>query len=973
MEESYKTILNRISKSRRDIIMNILTFIFPFLSVVAAFAFQKVYPIGDRVMMTVDSYHQYVPFLIEFRNKVIDGRSLFFSWNSGLGMEYFAAFSNYAASPLNLFCLFFTAKTMPVFVALITAVRAGLSGLFMSWFLTGEDEGRRDYITTAFSCAYALCGWFCTDFWNIMWCDALFLLPLVLLGLRKLFTQGKYAFYVISLALVILSNYYTGFFICMFLVIFAPIYYFMVFQTKKEGIVEGKLGPKTFFASAGRFALASLLAGGIAAVMIIPTYGILQSTSAVGADFPKEYELTGNLFDFLGRFLVSANPNIRDGMANVYTGIVPVLMVPLFFAADKSTGIKLRHKICMGLLLLIMYVSFTNRTLDFIWHGFHFPNQIPYRQSFLMSFLVVYVGLKSIRVLKSFTTSQVSAVFIGGAVFVILFEKFGSGNEGYIQILLSLLFVLIEGIIIRCTMTGKKSTIFYEIILSAFMAIEMLVSCCVSIGTVSQNEGFPLYKSYAENYDVIKEYTTDVEYLDDHKPFERTELYPNTICNIQSVYDVRGFSVFSSTVRENNVIFLRNFGFHNNGINSYRSAGMTKVTSTLLGVRNFISVEKTDSLPPVFEHEKTISDDVVVYGNKDALSVGYMVSSDMLTFEPDGDNKNVFEKTNALVNALGVEGSVYQAIPATFDDLENTTLSSGIFGQYTISVINSAVASKFTAVINTENTGADVYLYLDCGKTGHYSISKCDEFDNPISTTNYVSYRYYQIVPVGIADGSTYKVTFKFDNSPTGTIRVFSCELNQEVYNNMVDVLSSEQLEVTKYDDTSICGTITTENGGLMLMTVAYNDGYRLVVDGKKQDIVPVGNALVGVELTPGTHEIELYYVPAGFTEGLLISGISFAMFLLVLFVKFFGTKVIKHNDDSVAAVEATDIVASEDIPVTDGEVSDETSEGGADEPSEEAEVDDEDPSVLDEALDVDVEASEDEPLDTSDEDGKEE
>lgn len=956
MESSYVTILNNVKKSRRNWIMNILTFIFPFLSVVAAFGFQKVYPIGDRVMMTVDSYHQYVPFLIELRNKIVEGRSLLFSWNSGLGMEYFAAFANYTSSPLNIFCVFFTAKTMPVFVALITAVRAGLSSLFMSWFLTGEDEGRRDYLTTAFACAYALCGWFITDFWNIMWCDALVILPLIVMGLRKLFVEGKYALYVISLGVAIISNYYTGFFLCIFLVFFAPIYYFCLFQTKKETIIEGKLGIKSFAVCAFRFAVASLLAGGISAFIAIPTYKILQTTSAVGAELPKEYTLTGNLFDFLGRFLVAANPNIRDGMANVYAGVIPVLMVPLFFAADKSTGIKLRHKIAMGFMLLFMYFSFSNKTLNFIWHGFHYPNQIPYRESFLMSFLVVYIGYKALRILRSFTPSQVSAVFIGGGIFVILFEKFGTGNEGTIQILISLLFILIEGCLLRCVLTGKKSAFFYEIVISAFMAIEMLVSCCISIGFVSKNEGFPLYKTYGQNYDIIEDYANSIEAAEGHKIFERTEVYPNNICNIQSVFDVRGVSVFSSTVRENNVKFIRNLGFHNNNINSYRSAGINRVTATLLGVRNFLTTGEADSVPPIFELETELENGVLVYGNKDALSVGYMVSEDVVNLTYEETEKNVFKKTNDLVNALGIEGDAYTPVEAYVADLENITQSSGTLGQYSYSVIDSSKASKFTVVLDTENTGNDICIYFDCSKSGSFTIEKYDG-DTLIKSYGSVSYRYYQIIPVGIADGSTYKVKMSLPTSPAGSIRLFTYELNRDVYDRMVSDLSDEQMTVTSYDDTSIKGTITNQNAGLMLMSVAYNDGFKLAVDGKQQEIIAVGDALVGVHLEPGTHEIELYYAPEGFTEGLLLTVVCLVVLVVICIVTFIfrrrkanalakkemlvieessadipvETTVDSESENIISETSTEETISSETDEISDNE-SDDSSETGVDE-----------------------------------------
>ena len=202
----------------------LLAFIFPTLTVITAFAILGCYPFGNKTMLTVDLYHQYAPYLVQFRNKVLSGDSLFYSWNDGLGNEYFAAYANYTASPLNIFSLFFTAKTMPVFIAFITAVRAGLASLAMTFFLKENDGGRLDNITVAFAACYALCGWFVTDFWNIMWCDAMILLPIICLGLRRLFVKNSWWLYMVSLGVAIADNYFTGYFLCIFLVLFAPVY-----------------------------------------------------------------------------------------------------------------------------------------------------------------------------------------------------------------------------------------------------------------------------------------------------------------------------------------------------------------------------------------------------------------------------------------------------------------------------------------------------------------------------------------------------------------------------------------------------------------------------------------------------------------------------------------------------------------------------------------------------------------------------
>jgi uncharacterized membrane protein YfhO len=169
-----------------------------------------------------------------------------------------------------------------------------------------------------------------------MWCDAVVLLPLIMLGLRKLLLEKKCGLYAVTLAIAIISNYYSGYFLCLFLVLFAPAYYVCLYSREKAKGDPGRLCFKTFIGSALRFAASSFIAAGTSAVLSIPTYLILKNCSATGDELKMDYVLQNNLFDFFGRLMVSANPNIRDGMANVYSGLVIALLLPLFFLLPSS-------------------------------------------------------------------------------------------------------------------------------------------------------------------------------------------------------------------------------------------------------------------------------------------------------------------------------------------------------------------------------------------------------------------------------------------------------------------------------------------------------------------------------------------------------------------------------------------------------------------------------------------------------------
>ncbi len=853
-----------------EIPLRILAFLFPFLTIVSAFAIMQIYPIGDRTILTVDCYHQYAPFLCELREKLVSGKSLFYSWNCGLGNEYYAAFANYSASPLNLLCVLFTPKAIPVFIAFVTALRAGLASYFMSLFLSEGDGKRYDYITVIFGCTYALCGWFLTDFWNIMWCDAMVLLPLICMGLRRLLKEGRFGLYTASLAICIASNYYTGYFICIFLVFFAPCLYIMVSQVSFKGFLKG----------VGRFSLASITAGMMSAITVLPTYLILQNSSAIGDTMPKEYKLTGNLFDFLGRLLVAANPNIRDGMANVFCGTVTVMLAVLFFMAPKGSIISLKHKICCGFLLLFLYLSFSNRTLNFIWHGFHFPNQIPYRQSFLMSFLLVFMAFMTIRIIRQYSLGQIGAVMSGALIYIILFEKFGGGNEGYIQIGLSVLFVSIQGTVLRIIKVGrKKNSYFYEYLITVTMFIEMFVSACVMISTVAEHEGFTKYDFYGKNRDAVRDYIESVEGTAGHNSFERSEIYPNNICDIQSIYDAKGLSIFSSTARESFIKYMRNFGFHNNGINGLRNSGLTRTTATLLGIRNLVAVEDTKTVPVVFDEEYR-DGKIIVYGNPDALAVGYMVSPEILDYIPESTLPDVFAKTNSWVRSMGVNNDIYLPISIRDNGSENMTYNGLTANGIAYTAISTDSSAKATIVVDGRQIGAEMYIYANTSRGGHVSLKYEDE-----SRNRSFEIRSYSAISLGRYDGSPVTVELTYSKPQAGKMQIYAYEMDPDGYLAMLDELSDEQLEVTYYDETSLKGTVTADHDGLLLLTVQYTEGFTAYVDGKKVEISPVQDALCGIELTAGTHTIELVYKPQGFNSAVVITVVGVVIFLGTLAV----------------------------------------------------------------------------------------
>lgn len=848
-----------------------LAFLIPFLVMTTVFIVQQVHPFGSRMILTVDLYHQYAPFVAELRHKILSGESLFYSWNIGLGTNFWSIFANYAASPLNLLMLFFPDKYVSDGIALLVCLRVGLTGLFFAMLLRDIDGKREDLFLSVFSSFYAFCGWILAYFWNIMWLDAVMLLPLIVLGMRKMIRDRKPLLYVVSLFLCIWSNYYAAYFVCLFLVLYAPACFLTVYD---------RLDWRRAFSGIWRFAVYSLLAAGLSAILVLPTYLSLRQSSATGDTFPTDWTLTQNMFDFYARFFVGGNPNIREGMANVYSGVLILLLVPLFFLC---TRIRLREKLSYGFLLVFLYFSFSSKILNFIWHGFHYPNQIPYREAFLLSFILVIMGYRVLRNLKSFTIQEVSASGILVLIYLVVYKKFVTGGETDLPLYLTAGFVILYVAVMRMILLGRGSIERQRNTLCIAILLEIAVAAHVTIGLVAMHEGFTAWDFYANKADAVTT-TVAADEKSGADDFTRAEIYPAFISNETALYHVKGMSVFSSTADESFVQFMKSIGFHNNGINGVRNYGLTPVTATLLGIDYFVDVIGDAAVPTGFTAVENTSD-LRVYKNNDALSIGYMVSPDVLDFHTTNQN-NPFRTTNLFLRALGVSDT-YKMEVMVPGDCQNAQMTAGNGENgYSFSLITDKQEAVIRLRPNAQTIGSHLYLYVQSNKapTVVFSGQSADTEETYSSTQEA---RTMQIIDLGLYQPTeNQSIELKFPADISGSIVVYCASIDSAAYDQMKTTLSQSMLQVTHYDSTHLSGEIDAQSNGVMLLTMPYDTGWSATVDGKSAEILSIGDALAGISLAEGQHTISMVYRPQGFTYGALISLAS----LLVLILLFLPT-----------------------------------------------------------------------------------
>lgn len=121
-----------------------LAFLLPVFIMVVIFMIRGVYPFGDRTFLRTDLYNQYAPFFSELWRKLRNGDSLAYSWNIGMGSNFWALYAYYLASPFNFLVMFVPQTHIIEFMTALIVIKIGLSGFTFAWYLNRHFGEKRD-------------------------------------------------------------------------------------------------------------------------------------------------------------------------------------------------------------------------------------------------------------------------------------------------------------------------------------------------------------------------------------------------------------------------------------------------------------------------------------------------------------------------------------------------------------------------------------------------------------------------------------------------------------------------------------------------------------------------------------------------------------------------------------------------------------------------------------------------------------
>lgn len=847
-----------------------------------AFCYNLV-PYGDMTILRMDLYHQYGPLFAELYDRITSGESLIYSWNSGLGSTFLGNFFNYLSSPLTLIILFFGHENITEAISSLIMLKAVLSACTFTYYLKGSLN-KHSAVTAAFGVLYAFCGYFVAYYWNLMWLDAMVLFPLIILGIEKIIKKGKPTLYCVSLAVMIFANYYMAYMVCIFSVLYFLTFYFANYPISKKfnehetsDNLFVKIKNSVFLSSGLKFAFYSVVAAMLAAITIFPLLSILSQSSATSGSAPTGFTKYFTVFDFLANHLASTDATIRssgnDVLPNVYCGILTVLLVPLYLFSKK---ISIREKASYIVLLAVIYFSFNINYLNFFWHGLHFPNDLPYRFSFMYSFILLTLAFKALTNITEYTGRQILACGVGIVGFIVLVEELTSKNVDDISLAVSLVFAVGYTVIIYLFKDRRFAN----------SALAVLLLCAVSseiaLGNTDKYSMNQSKTNYTSDYADFTQLKTQLDEYDGG--FYRMELADLRTRMDPCWFDYNGVSTFSSMAYESVANLQHDIGMYGNYINSYTYYPQTPVYNAMFGLKYIVNNTEYD-LNPQLNSELFSVNDFTALENKYPLSVAFAANTEIKNWDSSVYGNPFTAQSELFRMASGVDG-VFTKF--SFDDITytniNDILMTGIEeGDMKFSKIVDGQTGSICFEITPE-TEQNVYIYVDSSSVDSVSVSSL-MYSKTLDTLD-EGY----IVDLGIRPaGETIYVDMAISESDDkGNIRFYAYGLNQDKFIEGYNNLKSGDFNITDYSDNYLSGTMNVKSDSAVFTSIPYDTNWGIYVDGKrveKDDIFKISNGLLGFNISAGEHTVMLRYVSSGLLMGefISISTILIATVIIVL------------------------------------------------------------------------------------------
>ena len=705
--------------------------------------------------------------------------------------------------------------------------------------------------------------------WNVMWLDCLCLLPLMMLGLERLVKERKVLLYTICFALAVLSNYYIAIMLC----IYSVLYFIYLLVAEHETSV---------WRTIGRYLLYSFIGGCIGAVIFLPALMTLFGTASADSSFPDELRAYYNLLELFAHGTMNAKVTMLEGyVPNIYSGIAVFALIPLYWLNKSIPVVQRAGK---TILMAILIFSFTFNVPAFIWHGFHFPNSLPSRQSFIYIFLILTMGYEALIRIRKVTIREILICF-GVAIAAVFALQALYDSEDYPMAVayVSAAFLIVYGVI-TLLLNRKKYLV-------RCAAVAVLVILCIAEMVINTDEtgyGTTSRVNYTDDNEAIETVLGQIEDND----FYRVEKLKRRTKNDGAWSGYRSASVFSSVTKDAVSEFYGSFGLQN-GTNSFSYYGNTPLSSALLGVRYVMTDEEKKD--PFLEYVTE-------------AELGFDVTPEATELVDD-----YLEEGGDSINGSDVDidrGSIYlyknkYCLPLGFMVRTTTKAEVNLMTQNPFVVqndfVDAAAGAKAIFTLGDNMQGSEIsYTARESGRLYFFINQKLKSLtitsvngEIPGSSKTFTSVECAMIVDAGeVKKGEELKLTTSDEEVESFTVT--PATLDVDALEDALQALGKDPFEVESFGDTYVKGTVNVSKAGMLFTSIPYDKGWSAYVDGKKVKVEDFYGAFVQIPLKVGEHSVEFRYHVPGKTIGLVISILAVVALIALSILTKMGIKFKK-------------------------------------------------------------------------------
>ena len=864
-----------------------------------------------------DGFDQYYPIIVNLRHLIKDivhGKGMsFWDWSIGLGADRVGNFYSVYFDPFAYIIALFPISKIDLGFGIAVYIRMYAAGIAMFLFLKNRNMEQYQCLIGALS--YAFCMWGMYAFFQMVFLTPFILFPLIILTLDNV-DEGKSPFwFVIILAVTLINNLYFAYMTAIITAIYFMIKY--PFAAYRKSCIG-------FFQRLGKEICYVIIAAMIASpVIVIVGYTIMNSPKGSYSLAGILYSLPDIL-----RFIPSLVSDVQffGNYSALSVGPVIFAMTPAFLLFGCKEHNKL-PSVMLGICMLLVFFPVFGSLLNglnyptarwcymlvfyYIWAGcealpFVFFDEGSDKRKFLQGSIVLLIII---------TISTGIAMIFG-----LLSARNIVITMVYIAIMYIFAVIIKSGCISKKGVKGKKFLVLITTV--SFSLIGFLhFSSILSGGFTEYMVRGEAYRQYQKS--VLREaghfeedlYRVDsVEHITDSKESDYYTLFhwaanEPTFFNVPTTYTY--YSTLDSDWGKINESVCNNPGFMLRVL-SYSNDGRSRL-NFLENVKYFVaSNEKVSAYCSYgYQLSDALSDDErIVYKNKYNTSIGYVYpyaiaeeeflrhdyldreqimmqaavikdnrKSAASTFDLKGFHSDTKELEFEIIenNGLSIAGNTIDitkenaSMELTFDTIEDSELYISFENFKRIPISKEERLSNFMSVKHSK-LERDIYRFnnIKYKPAEDFVISiKKDTIQknivNQIGLNNQANTEVKDyLCNVGYFENSSGDLTVSF-NKPGkyqfDSIKIFA--VSQKHFDEQASTLADQRFIVESFNNDTVEGTIDSK-GGVLFLSILNTDGWKAYVDGKRQDIYTVNTGFIGLDVTPGKHEIKLEYSPVG-------------------------------------------------------------------------------------------------------------